>query len=222
MKRILLAVIVLAVGFSTTFSQKSNKSFSGVVTYTINYEGDWDPVTVSQSPKSYKVIVKDPKIKKEFVMPGQTISTVINTADSSSILLISTMGGSFYIKLTKENSMELIDHDKMPEVKYLEEVKEIAGYTCKKAEYIVIDEYGDKNTTIVYYTNEISNSGSNFGQELHGLNGFPMEYTITTEQGTMTASVSSVKKSKVKDTDFLIPSNYEEISFENYKGFIGK
>lgn len=221
MKKILLSLIVIALFQTATYSQKAKKPFTGIVSYNIEYIGDWDPVTLSSSPKSSRTLISGNRVKNEMVLPGQTISQVINTSDSSSVLLISTIQGSFYVKFTKDNINELKAGSNLPTINYLDETKEIAGFVCNKAEYIVIDDYGDQDVVEIWYTKELSNEGVNFGQQFHGFNGFPMEYTVVTEQGTLKSSVTSVKKAKIKDIEFLIPTSYQEITFEQYKSFIG-
>ncbi len=56
-----------------------------------------------------------------------------------------------------------------------------------------------------------------------GLKGFPMEYTIETEEGKVIYLVTTVqtKKVKLKDVDFMIPTDYEELTEEKAKELFG-
>jgi len=117
--------------------------------------------------------------------------------------------------------LESIEETEPPKIVYLDETKDIAGYTCKKAEYITLDEYDEEVTTIVYYTEDIGSPSMNFGGQFNGLIGYPMEYIMQTDEGTITFSVSALKSKKIKDTEFLIPTDYEELSPEQVKEMFG-
>jgi hypothetical protein len=84
-----------------------------------------------------------------------------------------------------------------------------------------LDEFDDEEITVVYYTNEIGNPAMNWGGQFHGLNGYPMKYSVSTDEGTITFEVTSLKKKKVKDTEFMIPTDYEEMSPEQLKALGG-
>jgi GLPGLI family protein len=218
MKRISILIILLsAVCIQSTFAQKKAKAFTGEINMSITYDGTWDPATLAQQPKSTLILMTEKKSKTEILAGGASISTIANTIDTSSTILINAMGMKFYVKQTKENVLESLAEKPEPKIVYTEETKTIAGYECKKAEYITIDEYDDEVVTVVYYTEAIGNSAMNFGGQFHGLKGFPMEYTMQTEEGKITFTVTSLKAKKIKDTVFLIPTDYEEMTPEMLK-----
>jgi GLPGLI family protein len=217
----LFVISVLVIFISSVSAQKSGKSFSGTVFYTINYDGTWDAATLAQQPRETSVVLNDVKSKSVFLAGGASISIITNTIDSSVTTLINAMGMKMYVKQTKDNILESLDEVTTPKINYLDETKTIAGYECKKAEYITLDEYDDEVTTIVFYTTAIGKPGMNWGGSFHGLNGFPMEYTIDTTEGKITFTATEVKQKKIKDIEFLIPTDYEEMSPEQFKSLGG-
>lgn len=203
--------------------EKKKKPFTAIVTYTISYEGDWDPATLAQQPTEQIVKIMGNKLRTEIITGGASIYIITNGDDSTNIVLlnVTSLGMKYYMKSDKESI--LAEKEEEPKINYTDETKIICGYKCNKAEYTVTDEYGDEKTTEVYYSEELGNASTNFGGTFHGLKGFPMEYTIETEQGKVTFSVSNVqtKKTKIKDIIFMIPTDYEEIDKEKAKQLFG-
>ncbi len=223
-KTALFLFVILATSLIGTVSaQKPFKS--GIVTYAISYDGTWDAATLAQQPTEQKVSIMGLKSKSETIGSGYSVATIVNGNDSSQIILLdlSMMGVKYYMKVTKDKILEKMAEGSQPEIVYSEETKVIAGYTCKKAEYITEDEYGDKETTVVYYNETVGGAPLNFGGSFTGLKGFPMEYVMETEEGKITYTVTGiqVKKVKIKDTDFLIPTDYEELTEEKAKELFG-
>lgn len=222
-KLALILVIALIAGF--TGNADAQKPFKGILTYTITYDGTWDAATLSQQPTETKVMILGKFSKTEMIAPGATIENITNGNDSSQIVLldIPMLGEKYYMKTTKEKVLESMTENKVPEIVYSEETKVIAGYTCNKAEYITEDEYGDKKTTPVYYSTAIGGPELNFGGQFTGLKGFPMEYVMETDEGKITFAVTTaqVKKVKLKETDFFIPTDYTELTDEKAKELFG-
>ncbi|MBN2729103.1 MAG: hypothetical protein JXR53_07750 [Bacteroidales bacterium] len=218
----LFAFMFVAVN-SANAPDKKKKPLNAIITYTISYEGDWDPATLAQQPTEQIVKVLGNQHRTEIMSGGANIYIIANGNDSSTIILldISSMGLKYYMKTEKEKILAEMEDE--PKINYLDETKTISGYECKKAEYITTDEYGDEVATVVYYSEELGNESTNFGGTFHGLKGFPMEYSIETEQGTVTYAVTNVqtKKTKIKDIIFMIPTDYEELDEEKAKQLFG-
>jgi len=226
MKRLVQIFAVVIVFSQLAFAQKKGKTkvFKGIVTYTITYNGDWDPSVLAQQPKSTQIKILGKRSMTEIVSPGVTIKNISNGYDSVQYLLIDAGSmGKFYIKTTKEKFIEKLK-EAQPKINYLDETKQIAGYIAKKAEFITKDEYGDEQKIIVYYNEEIAGPEYNFLNNFPTLKGFPMEYTMPLEEGkSITFSVSEVKTSKVKikETDFMIPTDFKETTEEELKNMFG-
>lgn len=218
MKKATLSVVLIlvfaALSSVNTFAQKK---FRGVINYTISYGGTIDAATAAQQPKAMTFYVYDNLTKMNISLGPVNIDVITNGDNKSTTTLLDIMGEKKYYKMTKEEIDGKLAEGTKPTVNYLEETKTIAGYVCKKAEYVE-DNDGEKTTTIVYYSEELGNTDMNFGGQFHYLKGLPMEYVVTTTDGIITTfAATEVKKGKVKDTDFLIPSDYAELTADEKK-----
>lgn len=229
MKNIRIALFgVLILSSLMVFAQKSKRSskpFIAEITYKIDYVGNWDPAVLAQQPKELKVYVYGNKMKTVIDLSGMGYITNIQDGDdTTSIALIDIPAYQLkkYIKTTKEKILENLE-EIAPRINYIDSSKEIAGYKVYKAEYIVKDEFGDPITTIVWYSPEINDGKINAAGDFPGLKGFPMEYITTQDEGSIIFSVGEVKtkKVKIKETDFLIPTDFEELTEEEAKELFG-
>lgn len=216
----ILAVVIFA---ANTLSMAAYDGFEGMIKYKIEYEGEGlDATTKAQMPGEMIMYYKDDLIRSEQVSPMYSMASISNVEDGSVIILMDFMGQKFVVKQSGEELEAAKDEAEAeepakPEIKYIDETKVIAGYTCKKAEVIQ-----DGETMEVYYTDEISVPQVETAQNsIEGLDGMLMEFTIVQEGMTMTMSVQEVKKSKVKKHLFTIPSDYEEKSMEEFRTMFG-
>jgi len=225
MKNIRIALFgVLILSSLMVFAQKSKRSskpFIAEITYKIDYVGNWDPAVLAQQPKELKVYVYGNKMKTVIDLSGMGYITNIQDGDdTTSIALIDIPAYQLkkYIKTTKEKILENLE-EIAPRINYIDSSKEIAGYKVYKAEYIVKDEFGDPITTVVWYSPEINNGKINAAGDFPGLKGFPMEYITTQDEDSIIFIVGEVKtkKVKIKETDFLIPTDFEELTEEEAK-----
>ncbi|NLL27285.1 MAG: hypothetical protein GX259_00655 [Bacteroidales bacterium] len=227
MKKSIVIIAVLLLAFSIdTIAQKPGKPFKGIVTYSMKYEGDLDPATLAQLPTTQSVNILGKYSKVETIVPGATFVVISNGYDSTSTMLYDIMGlGKYCVKTGKDKIAEAIEKNKPETINYIDETKTIAGYVCKKAEYITKNEFDEKETTIVYYNETIGGPELNYVGNFPGLIGFPMEYVAKNKDMnmTVTATVSEVKtkKVKLKDVNFFIPTDYKEITAEEFMQMLG-
>ncbi|MDD3860292.1 MAG: DUF4412 domain-containing protein [Bacteroidales bacterium] len=218
-----LLCILLAISFTITgYSQKAKKvkSFGGIITYDITYEGeDIDATTLAQLPTQLVVSISGNKIRNEQISPLYSMSSISNFDDGSTIVLIDMMGMKIAVNQSKEEMEKNLAEAgiKDPEIKILDETKVIAGYNCKKAEVTTGEDVVE-----VYYTEElVVPSGINDQNGFKGINGLLMQYTVTQQGMTMTMTVKEIKKAKVKGGMFVIPDDYEVKTAEELGGMLG-
>lgn len=216
-----ILLVIMAVAISVTgYSQKKAKPFKGIVTYGITYEGEeLDAATQAQLPTEVVVSILGQKIRNEQISPYYSMASISNLEDGSAIVLIDAMGMKVAVNQSKEDIDANIEEAGLedPEIKFLDETKEIAGYTCKKAEVISGDDVIE-----VYYTEEVNvPEGMNDNNGFKGINGLLMEYSINQEGMIMIMTAKEVKKGKVNKGMFLIPDDYEIKSMEELGGMFG-
>jgi len=219
--KLLFVLVAISLSFSG-YSQKAKKvkTFTGIVTYDITYEGeDIDEATKAQLPTQIVVSMKGPKVRNEQVSAFYSMASISDLAAGSTIILIDAMGMKIAVNQTKED----IDKNKAeaglvePEIKFLDETKVIAGYKCKKAEVI-----SGEDVVEIYYTEEIAvPAGMNDNNGFKGINGMLMQYTVNQQGMVMTMTVKSVVKGKVGSGLFVIPDDYEIKTMEELGGMFG-
>ena len=113
------------------------------------------------------------------------------------------------------------------DIVYLDGIKKIAGYECKKAMIIATRSNGKTDTTNVWYVPDlklkgVSNTGGSLGgfgsmspqlsaDDMINLNGFPMQYERKLNRGRkMIVEVTKLVTDKeVTDKEFNIPKDVE-------------
>lgn len=207
----LLIALVLIIN-SNSFAQKKAKPFSGIVVYDVKYEGTLEPAMLSQLPTEITTKISGNKMKVETAQSGMFMTQIVN-GDDKKLSIIYEMGPQkIYVTLSDEELKLKNTETPKPVIKLLTETKLIAGYTCKKAEIISKNEYDEETISYVFYSEELGNKAINFGnKEMEEIEGLPMEYNVVTEEFSQIFTVKEVKVQKIKDTEFMIPADAQEL-----------
>jgi GLPGLI family protein len=224
-----LLIISLFIAFTFNVNaQKKGKSFRGIVTYELKYSGDeLTPAQQAQLPKEQVVKIWDNKTLQEQKYGPVTITEITNGDEGSKTTLYDlsmVMAKKIYVKTTKSEIEEKLNEkkDNLPVIKYTEETKNIAGIKAQKAEVsFKDDETGDVSTVVVYFSDELGGEDLNYGDTFHGLKGFPLEFEINMGKIKVQANAKSVVKGKVKESEFLIPTDYQQITKEELQEMMG-
>jgi len=225
MKKILFAVTLILLTVTTVSAQKKSKkdkkekAFEGTVTYGLNFDGSNlppDAMTMLNGAEAVSYIKGD-KRRTELNMAIQSTTSIMDAKAKTVVTLMDIMGQKYLIRSTADDIKK--EEADMPEqtIKYTDETKDIAGYTCKKAEVTVKSKDGKEETVNVYYTTEIPTS--DLKTIYKGLNGFPMEYTVNQGPVKMTFTAKSVSKDPVPDNKFDIPTDgsYKEVTMDEFR-----
>ncbi|MEI6820323.1 MAG: hypothetical protein WCL51_00185 [Bacteroidota bacterium] len=221
----LMLSIFLAFTSNNNYAQKSK--FKGIVTYDIKYTGkDITPAQEAQLPKEQVIKIYENKTMQETKYGPVTITEVTNGDEGSKTSmfdLMAVMQKKVYVKTTKKEIEQKIAESKSkPVIKYIEETKEVAGYKAKKAIFSFKEEDAEDSTHVtIWYSEELGGEDLNYGGEFSGLKGFPLEYEMPTSKITIKASAKTIVKGKVKETEFLIPTDYNQITQEELQGMMG-
>lgn len=214
MKKISLLLITLVVLVSTTLLAQT--PFSGLITYKTTITGTDDPNITSEQIPDNEIFVFGNYSKTVYKpQPGVIITSIVNGDSAKTDVIFEVPGHSPYVmETTKESLKEKL---KLFDFKYTytEEVKEIAGYKCKKVTCTMTDLETDEEENIVYYvSNEINNSDNLNFTQYPGLVGFPLrieqEYGEAAPGAIVIMEASSINTTvKMTEVDFLLPANAE-------------
>jgi len=208
-----LLIVIFVSLVITSYSGSAQKKFRGILTTQYSYSG-MDAATIAMLPKVKTVMIYD-NLLKEITDYGMAKMEQILNGDAKTItILVDQPGDKKYVKFTPEESKSLSEKATDIKINYTTETKTIAGYTCKKAIITYKNEDGAALADTVYYSEELGGEALNVGSKYEGLKGLPVEYKVKEGELTISITISEVKKGKVKDTDFLIPSDYVEMTPE--------
>ena len=194
----------------------AQKAFEGKVVYVITYDNLPEGMEefAAMMPSESVLYIKNHLSRSEqSVGMGASQVTITDSKKKTAVLLMDMMGQKLMTKVGKAYFKEI--EKKKPKIELLDETKEIAGYTCKKAE-LTVDSSG--NPIIIYYTDEIPNR---MDAPFNGMDGFPLEYELSNEGMVITFSAKEVVKIKVPDELFTIPNGYQEVDMDNLGKMLG-
>lgn len=225
MKNLTRIIVFAVIAFSTltTFAQKKEKKFIGTVTYTVESVGA-TPIPVHSPEQTAKIFNERVSLNDgNILINGRILYQVV---DLSQVQLAANQLGigdyytgpwKGYIKneLTQGTLDSLFTENY--KIEYLDETKDIAGVTAKKAKVINVNENdGTTKENEVWYS-------ENMGPEydiayISGLKGFPLEFTIfVSEDSALKMTAKEITKKKLKEAEFLLPAGYDEITPEQLK-----
>jgi GLPGLI family protein len=213
---------VLSIFALTTVAQKNSKSdasFEGTITYNVVPDGEIDANVKAQLPTEVIMSFKGPKSSMVQKTSMGNITVIGNSETKEQTVLFDMMGQKMAIKSTKEETEKAISEYPEAKVNVTTETKKIAGYNCKKVEVTTNDK-----VTNIYVTDDIKVANVNWQSPYKNVTGIMLEYSQKTGQEqeiSLTFTAKEVKKGKVKDDVFAIPSDYKEMTMAEFKKMMG-
>ena len=205
MKKFILLLVIILMG-----GNLMAQDFEGVITYSITYEQLPEEMQQMEQmlPKSQKISVKGDKSRFEQKTTMSRSIFLSDMAAGTSTILIEAQGQKFKLSMSKEDVDKSIEQQGTPGINYVDGTKDIAGYTCKKAE-VTMEGLDDK--AIFYYTEEIPAIQMR-GMESLQLKGMPLEYQMSTNGIKMVMTVIEMDERSLSDDLFEVPEGYTEMT----------
>lgn len=221
MKKLFLLSVLSIVILSTNAQKgKNDKGFEGTISYSVTFEGEFDAKTKAQLPSEVVWTFKGSKSSMLMKTGFGNITILANAETKEQVVLYDMMGQKMAIKSTKEETEKSLSE--IPEAKVTEttETKKILNYNCKKVQ--ITD---DKNNTIdVYVTDEIKVENANWNTQFKSIKGLMLQYAQKgnpDSDGKMIFTAKEIKKGKIKDSVFDIPTDYKQMSMNEFKQMFG-
>lgn len=155
------------------------------------------------------------------MMNIKTIAPVNSPKDTR--MLMDMMGKKFELinlpeeQLTKSPGANFNNLENAVSISYdKNDVKDIAGYKCHKAEI----KMEDGNTNVFYVTELISQAQKTNENAKVKLVGFPMEMTMTTPQGKAIVKATEFK-TEIPAGSFEVPADYKKVTQEQLQEELG-
>jgi hypothetical protein len=213
MKKISLLLLTLVVLGTTTLLAQT--PFSGLITFKTTITGTDDPNITSEKIPDNEIFVFGNFSKTVYKpQPGVIITSIVNGDQAKTSVIFEVPGHSPYVMETTMESLK--EKLKLFDFKYVytDEVKEIAGYKCKKVTCTITDLETDEEETVIYYVANDINNTDKLNTQYPGLVGFPLR--IEQEYGEAAPGAFVIQEASIVDTtvkmsdvDFLLPANAE-------------
>ncbi|MBI5541094.1 MAG: DUF4412 domain-containing protein [Bacteroidia bacterium] len=220
MKIVSVALLFVAVLVSVNcMAQKKGKEFTGSILYSVTVQGEVDPSMASQLPTEVLICYSGPKTRLEQKSAMGSVIIITNSETKEQVVLLDMMGQKMALKSTKEETEKAQAEIPKGTVTVGTETKKIAGYDCKKADFVQ-----DGKTSTIWVTDGIDLKNSNWQTQYKDVEGVMLEYVQEGGQEgeiKMLISAKEVKKEKVKDAMFAIPTGYQEMSMSEFKKMMG-
>lgn len=220
MKKLFLFSL-LSIFILTTNAQndKKKQNFEGTITYIVSTEGEIEANIKAQLPAEVVWTFKGNKSSMLMKTGFGNITILANSETKEQVVLYDMMGQKMAIKSTKEEIEKSLNE--IPKIKIIEtsETKKILDYNCKKVQ--ISD---DNNTFDIYVTDEIQIPNANWNTQYKDIKGVMLQYSQKGNPNTdaiMTFTAKEVKKRKIKDAVFDIPTDYKQMSMTEFKQMFG-
>ncbi|KWW31673.1 MAG: hypothetical protein AUK63_367 [bacterium P3] len=230
MKKLMLLVAALALACPALVAQNT---FKGIVKYKVESTGAVSfQIPAEAATAEIKVdgdnlytksaIFMDSPMSEDILVQGLTTTQCMNFSQLVGYLrgngseFTYQGSGKLIIKSKQErdalDSLTIVDTE--PGHFYYEyvdgETKEIAGIPAKKVIMHSYDAEGEDHPTEMWYSDEI---GPEYNVLFSGVKGMPLQCTVNAGEGrAITYTATEIVKGKVKNTDFMLPDGYDELS----------
>ncbi|MCK5845915.1 MAG: hypothetical protein KAG84_00630 [Bacteroidales bacterium] len=220
MKRIITITVIALLGIlmltsSIAKKKKKSKQFRGTISYDLSYESTkFTSIEMGKFPISQKVKMYDGMSMFDVEGPGGSITYVSNPETDQFMVLIEAglRKAAIVAKLSEIEAKQDSAREYTTEIDLSSDTKEIAGYICNKATVTFTPIEGveaEERMFSVFYSPKLGSLKSNEGSPYEGIDGELLEYYDVSSTLITKMIATEVKKGKVSDLDFFLPSDYK-------------
>jgi len=189
----------------------------GVITYELKYlEDEKDKPVISLLPTEMEFYYKDDNTCQK-VEGWMSIFSIIGISDfktGTKYALLKIMADKY---MYKSSGSTAFGYEPMEgkKIEFTDEIKEIAGYKCKKA---IVKYKGDEFD--VYYTDKIKIKNPNWNNPYKEIKGVLMEYQISMFDIKTEIKAVKIENNEVDDGVFVVPDGYNEVTKQKMEDVI--
>ena len=218
---LILSAIVL---FSSCSILQGGKEFKGKITYKMEYEGeDLTPSQIAQMPQTTEVTVLGNKEKSTTIFGMAEVTNIKNPDEDLFVQIIDAGDFGKYAVVKSLTEVENDSTNKNPmedwssDIQFTEQTKDISGFTAKKIVVTLSKEGEDDKMFDAYYIPEIGGTEQNKGSIYEGVEGMMVEFKQFQGPLTVNIKATEIEEGGVKDLDFYIPADAEQVTEEELK-----
>lgn len=217
-KSFALYSLVGVIFFLASCSKKQEKTGEideGYIEYKMEYMGDsLDAFVQTFLPKRMKIIFKNNNTKNEISDPtGMVAFTHIKDYNNRiHTTLVDVMKHKY--KYREDLSEKSIFYQTRPNIKISRQdtMKNIAGYSCRKAEITYPTADNENVRFNIYYTDKINIKGFTDLTPFQEIDGVLLEFQLEIYQIPMRLVATKVQQKEISPEEFSIPSDYKRVN----------
>ncbi len=213
--RLPLVIIILALltNYSCKQLQQKDRIKEGFIEYNIEYLDDTlDSFMIGLLPKKMVIKFKDNNtINKIEGFSGIVSFTHIqNFKEKKNITLVKVLNKKY--KYEEKINQSSIFFEELPGMKIepQEDVKEICGFTSKKAKIILPDN--NIEPFYIYYTNDIIINNVNAQTPFKSIEGVLLEFQVKFYDLNMKLTANKIQEAEISPDHFKVPDGYQNIN----------
>ncbi|HKH60530.1 MAG TPA: hypothetical protein VKA49_06845 [Flavitalea sp.] len=209
-----IAVLCSVFFTSLAWSQKKVSELTLVYDATITTGSNEPKMADAFDGATTTVYLKGNLSRSELSSALFSSTTIHDSKSGAAVVLREVSGQKLLIRMSPENWIE--KNKKYQGISFTNttETKQIAGYTCTKAEATL----SDGSSFTVYYTTEIIPENKEYDYQFKNLNGLPLEYELTQGKLKIKYTVSKINLNPVPASKFDVPKGgYREMTYEESK-----
>lgn len=221
----LLLVLLLPLLYSSCKEGLISKNFDeGYIEYSIVYDDSILAPKFNPSMRPDKMVIKfknNNTINKIEGLSGAfSFAFIQNKEDQNSYLLMKLLNKKLYYKEPLLPNSYPFVYREMPAISITKtnKTEKVLGYQCKVAVATFADTLHKPFN--VYYTNEINIANPNANTPFEEIDGVMIKFTSIMFGHKMIIQANSIRKSKVSNEEFQIPTEYEQIDMDVVKDVI--
>lgn len=165
---------------------------------------------------------KDNNTATELSAGGGLFSTTVlaNYNNKTVHHMVKMINKKYVLNMDSAQAKQAFEEASKVQYTFTDEVKEIAGYKCKKATISFKDN--SKPSFSLYYTNDIHIENATWCTPYDSIEGVLMEYQIKINGIEMKLTASQVTKEDFEEEEFMVPKDYVSISKEEMDKIMNK
>jgi len=212
---ILLLVVVIINSCNINLGGKFNQ---GLIEYNLKYLEDENknPI-ISLLPETMTFQFKDNNLSQsvEGWMGIFKMGGIYNIEEQETTAFLKIMADKYIYQ-----GKSAFGYNEYPDMKieYTDEVKEIAGYNCKRVNIEIPG--GEIEKFSVYYTDEIKLDNANLFNPFKEIPGVLLEFQYEMFDITTSLTATKVEKIEINDEIFQVPAGYKRVSKEEMEEVI--
>lgn len=215
-----ISILLLAFLF-LNFNTNTPPLSEGYISYSVNVESDQAIASMLGVGTSLELAFKGNFTKAVAKVAGSnTVTVIADHQKKAGISLMDIMGEKTAVKLTQEKMDEAkANMDKISDnpMRYTDETKDIAGYTCKR---VLLKHKESGANVVLYITDQIKPQNDPFAKILMSeIKGFPLGIVIKKDETTVRIMADKVSSKTPSESAFSlsIPGDYKLTTLDDLK-----